>query len=124
VDRAIKRSKTGLEASREVDKASEGLPIGQEASCPRLESSLECPEIIESNSEGLEIIATVERALLGCGRSECFLLLGLRDDGKKELVNELVKKIADDGVMKIFAIDMSEYSDEHSLFRLKNSPLR
>ena len=53
-----------------------------------------------------------------------FLILGLQDGGKKELVNELVRYVANDGVVKIFAVDMSEYSDASSLFCLKSNPLR
>lgn len=62
----------------------------------------------------------VDHVLQGLGQCSAasLLLLGLRDEGKNELVNELAGKI------KIFAIDMSEYSDEGSLFRFKNCPLR
>lgn len=53
------------------------------------------------------------------------LCSGLRDDGKKELVNGLASNIAiaTNDSMKIFAMDMSEYSDKSALARLKNCPL-
>jgi len=41
----------------------------------------------------------------------------------KELLNELARNLVNDDMVRIFAIDMSEYCDKSSHFRLKNSPL-
>jgi len=81
-----------------------------------LDSSSECPAVIT------DILCDL---LTPCRSSAVsFLLLGLRDDGKKELLNELGRNLAHDDTVRIFAMDMSEYSDQSSLFRFKNSPLR
>lgn len=99
-----------------VDRGIKRLKTEQEALHAGLDSSSECPVIITTISDDL---------LKPCRSSAAsFLLLGLRDDGKKELLNELGKNFANDDTVRIFAIDMSEYSDQRSLFHFRNSPLR
>jgi len=81
-----------------------------------LDNSSECPVVVT------DILCDL---LTPCRSSAVsLLLLGLRDDGKKELLNELGRNLANDDTVRIFAMAMSEYSDQSSLFRFKNSPLR
>lgn len=97
------------------DRVNKRLKTQQEALCSAMECSSGCPEIITRVAYDLKLCRSSPAS---------FILLGLRDDGKKELLSELVRYIANDGMVKIFAMDMSEYSDEGALFRLRNSPLR
>ncbi|KAJ8444650.1 hypothetical protein Cgig2_023713 [Carnegiea gigantea] len=113
-----------------------GFPAGQtddtDRVCKRLET--EQPEVLYSGLVGSssspsgcpEIITMVPQDLLDvreCSTASC-LLLGLREDGRKELLNGLLSNIPSNNEVKIFGVELSKYSDRGSLVLLKSSPLR
>lgn len=109
-----------------------GSPVGETDGMDRVSKRLKTTHDalcsgMGNGSAWPEIITIAEYVLLNVCRcsTASFLLLGLRDDGKKELVNGLASNIAiaTNDSMKIFAMDMSEYSDKSALARLKNCPL-
>lgn len=128
----------GLTPATDLESVKEaaGFPAGQtddtDRVCKRLKA--EQPEVLYSGLVGSssgplgcpEIITIVLQDLLDlreCSPASC-LLLGLREDGKKELLNGLLSNIPSNSDVKIFGVDLSKYSDRGSLVHLKTSPLR